>query len=153
DGGLPAGSSVNVGAFQAVTVVGSGPLPKPSPMSANDVNRLTADFRIVPTGLAPGASATAVDIARQNALVEAASAAAPQKAAGKIAGAAPETKKQKGGKADGASGDERGNDHSSPKGKHKPNEDTLDSSSSSASAAGTDTTTSNSTSSGPATPT
>src|SRR5215831_3532250 len=39
DVGGPAGNSVNVGAFQMVTVVGSKRLPQPSALSANDVNR------------------------------------------------------------------------------------------------------------------
>src|SRR5262249_53776432 len=132
DSSGPAGNSVNVGAFQMVTVVGSKPLPQASKMSANDVNRLTADFRIVPSGLAPGASAVAVDIAKQNAMDDAAIPAAVHKAGGKTTGVAAGTKKQKGGEPDGTSSDEKGNDHSSRKAKHKGTENTSDSSSSSA---------------------
>ena len=71
DTGHQVGKSVNVGAFQAVTVAGSRPLAQPSAISAADAQRLTADFRIVPRELTPGATAPAVELAKQHAMDDA----------------------------------------------------------------------------------
>src|SRR5437867_9007515 len=52
------GPSVDVGARQAVTAIGSNSLSRPAPISPDDAKRLTADFQIVPS-TAPSAAATA----------------------------------------------------------------------------------------------
>jgi hypothetical protein len=52
------GPSVDVGTRQAVTVIGSNSLSRPAPIGPDEAQRLTADFRIVPS-TAPYATATA----------------------------------------------------------------------------------------------
>ena len=100
DTGHQVGQSVNVGAFQAVTVAGSRPLAQPSAISAADAQRLTADFRIVPRELIPGASAPAVELAKQHAMDDATSSVSAGKVAGKPGATARGDKKQDGGDAD-----------------------------------------------------
>src|SRR5881628_3284154 len=52
------GPSVDVGARQAVTAIGSNSLSRPAPIGPDEATRLTADFQIVPS-TAPSAAATA----------------------------------------------------------------------------------------------
>lgn len=99
DTGHQVGNSVNVGAFQAVTVAGSRPLAQPSAISAADAQRLTADFRIVPRELTPGATAPAVELAKQHAMDDAKSSVSAGNVAGKPVATASD-KKQDGGDAD-----------------------------------------------------
>ena len=109
DSGHQVGKSVNVGALEAVSVIGSRPLGQPSAISAADAQRLTADFRIVPRELTPGATAPAVELAKQHAKDDATSSVS----AGNVAGKAVETtkgdKKQDGGDADRDSGKDGAN--------------------------------------------
>ncbi len=100
DTGREVGKSVNVGAFQAVTVAGSTPLTQPSAISAADAQRLTVDFRIVPRELAPSATAPTVELAKQHAMDDATSSASLGKVAGKPGATAKGDKKQDGGDAD-----------------------------------------------------
>jgi FecR-like protein len=102
DTGHQVGKSVHVGAFQAVTVAGSRPLAQPSAISAADAQRLTADFRIVPRELTPGATAAAVELAKQHAMDDAKSSVSAGNVAGKPVTTASD-KKQDGGDADRAS--------------------------------------------------
>lgn len=94
------GKSVNVGAFQAVTVAGSTPLTQASAISTADAQRLTADFRIVPRELAPSATAPAVELAKQHAMDDAKSSVSAGTVAGKPGATARGDKKQDGGDAD-----------------------------------------------------
>jgi hypothetical protein len=103
------GKSVNVGAFQAITVVGSKPLTPPNAITAADVKRLTAEFRIVPRGLAPGATAPAVELARQHANDDAKGADSARNAASTLAATGGGDKKQEGGAADRDSGKDSAN--------------------------------------------
>ncbi len=52
------GPSVDVGARQAVTAIGSNSLSRPAPIGPDEAQRLTADFQIMPS-TAPSAAATA----------------------------------------------------------------------------------------------
>jgi hypothetical protein len=75
DAGRPVGSSVNVGALEAVTVTGALRLPQPAQISADLARRLTTEFRIVPREVPIAAAAPAVDVAMQQAIGEVSSPA------------------------------------------------------------------------------
>ncbi len=61
------GPSVNVGALQSVTVVGSTPLTRPTTIHSAQAGRLKSDFRIVPTQVPHAATAPAVQHAMKQA--------------------------------------------------------------------------------------
>ena len=82
------GRAVNVGALQAITVAGAGPLPHPSAISAHDAKRLTSEFRVIPQGLSASSAAPAAAIALQHAKDDAAAIAAARHSAGKASGPA-----------------------------------------------------------------
>ena len=67
DKGRRVGPSVNVGALQSVTVIGSRPLAHPSPIPSAQAKRLTSDFRIVPTQVPPAAAEAAAQHAMKQA--------------------------------------------------------------------------------------
>lgn len=100
DTGHQVGKSVNVGAFQAVTIAGSRPLAQPGAISAADAQRLTADFRIVPRELTQGATAPAVELAKQHAMDDAKNSVSAGNLAGKSVATASGDKKRDGGHAD-----------------------------------------------------
>jgi hypothetical protein len=81
--GRPIGRAVNVGALQAITVAGSGPLTRPNPISAYDAKRLTSEFRVIPHGLPSASTAPAVEVAMQHAKRDAAGIVSARDAAGK----------------------------------------------------------------------
>jgi FecR-like protein len=83
--GLRIGRAVNVGALQAITVAGSGPLTRPNPISAHDAKRLTSEFRVIPHGLPSASTAPAVEVAMQHAKRDAAGIVSARHAAGKAA--------------------------------------------------------------------
>jgi FecR protein len=112
------GKSVNVGASQAITVVGSKPLTPPNAITAADVKRLTADFRIVPRELAPTATAPAVELARQHAMDDAKRADSSRAAASAPTATARGDEKQDGGDADHDNGKDSANS-TTGKGKDK----------------------------------
>jgi len=53
---LPVGPAVDVAVRQTLTVVGAAPLPRPRSISVDEANRLTAEFRMIPSS-APSANA------------------------------------------------------------------------------------------------
>ena len=77
------GRAVNVGALQAITVAGAGPLMQPNAISAHDAKRLTSEFRVIPQGLPSASAASAAEIARQHAKDDAERIASARHGAGK----------------------------------------------------------------------
>ena len=67
DDGRRVGPSVNVGALQSVTVVGSTPLTRPTTIHSAQAGRLKSDFRIVPTQVPPAAAEAAAQHAMKQA--------------------------------------------------------------------------------------
>jgi len=109
DTGRQVGKSVFVGASQAITVAGSKPLTQPNAITAGDVKRLTAEFRMVPRDLAPGATTPAVELAKQHAIDDATHAVSAHKAAGKAVEIEARGKKPEGA-VDRDGGDDKGKD-------------------------------------------
>ncbi|MGH7346516.1 MAG: FecR family protein [Candidatus Rokuibacteriota bacterium] len=77
------GRAVNVGALQAITVAGSGPLTQPNAISAYDAQRLTSEFRVIPHGLRAASAAPAAEIAMRHAKDDAERIASARHGAGK----------------------------------------------------------------------
>lgn len=71
DTGHRVGPSVNVGALQSITVTGSSPLSRPNALTADEAQRLTSEFRIIPSHVLPAATARAVQQAMQEAMQDA----------------------------------------------------------------------------------
>ena len=67
----PVGPAVDVSVRQTITVVGASPLSRPTGISADDANRLTAEFRMLPSTAPAASTAPAVQTAVQRAAVDA----------------------------------------------------------------------------------
>jgi len=65
------GPSVDVGTLQAVTAIGSKSLSGPAPISPDEAQRLTADFRIAPSAAPSTAARAAVQQATRQAALDA----------------------------------------------------------------------------------
>jgi FecR protein len=65
------GPSVDVGTLQAVTAIGSKSLSGPAPISPDEAQRLTADFRIAPSAAPSTAATAAVQQATRQAALDA----------------------------------------------------------------------------------
>jgi hypothetical protein len=83
DAGRRVGHKVDVGALQAITVVGATALPRPSAIGAEAAKRLTSEFRVVPQGPPSAAAAPAVEVAMKHAKAEAASVSSTRNVAAK----------------------------------------------------------------------
>jgi len=68
---LRVGPSVDVGTRQAVTAIGSNSLSRPAPISPDEAQRLTEDFRIVPSIASSAAPTAAVQQATREATLDA----------------------------------------------------------------------------------
>jgi len=86
DAGRRVGTSVYVGALQAVTVTGVNRLPQPATITGDAARRLTNEFRIVPREVPAAATVPAVAVAMQRAVDDAGSA---RREAGKTAAPSP----------------------------------------------------------------
>src|SRR5262249_57440498 len=74
DAGRRVGTSVYVGALQAVTITGVNRLPQPATITGDAARRLTNEFRIVPREVPAAATAPAVAVAMQQAVDDAGAA-------------------------------------------------------------------------------
>jgi hypothetical protein len=86
DTGRRVGLSVNVGALQSITVMGSNPLTHPTAITADEAKRLTSEFRIVPSRVHPAATAPAFERAMQQATADAEALISSGSTAGSAAG-------------------------------------------------------------------